>query len=258
MQRGGVLARLVSVQQPAGRHAIAPARFVAQCDDAAPADLASGLIDHRGLVQLTDRGQVPTLLGHREHLLEDLLRMRCLGERHERNLADAGRDLAVVRRGPERIASAEGGAERRHLACIDVRKRTGVCERRAPVVELHPRIEVILVALAVTETAMVEEKRIEAGGREAIGERPESVASRTGHAVRHHDDRPRTLIGRRGIKPGRAGGAAGTKGDVFAMHRHGGSSIIRLGTALCRVMRETTPRNLLSNRVVFWHGCHGG
>ncbi len=68
-------------------------------------------------------------------------------------------------------------------------QRAGEGDRRAPVLELARGLEEVRLAAAVAEAAVVEDERRDAGGREALGERPEPVAARAGQAVRHDDDR---------------------------------------------------------------------
>jgi hypothetical protein len=58
---------------------------------------------------------------------------------------------------------------------------------------------------AVPETAVVEDERGDTRGREAVGERPQSVASRSGQTVSHDDNRPQARIVRGRVQPSGAG-----------------------------------------------------
>ena len=105
----------------------------------------------------------------------------------EGHLAYRRRDPRIVRCGGERVAAAHRGAEGGDALGVDVGKRAGEGDRRAPVVELAGRVEEVGLAAAVAEAAVVEEERGDAGSGEALGEGPEAVAARPGQAVRHDD-----------------------------------------------------------------------
>ena len=107
----------------------------------------------------------------------------------ERHLADRFSDRRVLGGARECVATTQRGPERRDPVGIDARQRAGVCDRRAPVLQLQRRVDVVGFPGAVAEAAMIEDEGRNAGLGEPLGERPEPIAARPGQAVGHHDQR---------------------------------------------------------------------
>jgi len=72
----------------------------------------------------------------------------------------------------------------------------------------------------VPETAVVEDERGDTRSREAVGERPQSIAARSRQTVSHNDNRPRARIARGRVQPSGAGVAAGGETYIFKNHDH--------------------------------------
>jgi hypothetical protein len=71
---------------------------------------------------------------------------------------------------------------------------------------------------AVAKSAVVEYERCDALTGESLRKGPETVATRPGEAVRHHDDRHRRRPARGGIQPGGARIAGGSEAMIFTAH----------------------------------------
>jgi hypothetical protein len=151
----------------------------------------------------------------------------------EGHLADGCCYALVLSGGGERVAAAHGRSECRHTIAVDVRQRAAEGDRRAPVLELARRLKQIGLAVAVAEAAMVERERRDTLRGKALGESSEAIASRTRHAMRHHDQGSRCVgriargglsacVRKRGGRIQPRGALLGAYGEaeVFACGRH--------------------------------------
>ena len=184
---------------------VAPARALADRHDVAPARLCPGRVDERGLVRLSDRGQVAAGAA-----APPTSRARTLR---------AGRYACVSRsrNGTWLIAAAMPGSwAAATSACPPPREDPNVAMRSASMPGSERANEIaacqssssrcgsvrIRLAGAVPEAAIVEHQRSDPGLGEALGERA-PIASRAGQAVPHDDQRARRSLDRR-CGPGRA------------------------------------------------------
>ena len=140
----------------------------------APARLGPGSVDERGLVRLSDGGEMAAgLRGSPDRGLHG--RRRAIGLTlavKERHLADRRSDRRVLGGGRECVAATERGPERRDPAGVDAGQGAGVCDRRAPVLQLQRRVDVVGFPAAVAEAAVIKHEGRDAGIGEPLGERP--------------------------------------------------------------------------------------
>ena len=183
-----------------------------------------GRVDERGLVRLSDRGQVAAGLGDLQHLRAHAPGRAIRLVSRSRNgtwliaaAMPASRAAATSACPPPRedpnVAIAVG---------VDARQRAGERDRRVPVLELALRVGQIRLAGAVAEAAIVEHQRRDPGLGEALGERAQPIASRARQAVRHDDQRGGGVwIGGAGrVEPGGAGVRVRSEGQIVTAHNH--------------------------------------